>query len=94
MQSAAARLTSSNQVLNAPERILVREAIGTMTVNAARAAFEEHRKGTLEMGKLGDLVVLGQDPFQESPEQLSQIEVAATVVGGQVMYQTDAVGVG
>lgn len=92
MQSAASRLTSSNQVLNAPERILVREAIATMTVNAARAAFEEDRKGTLEVGKLGDLVVLGQDPFREAPDQLGQIEVAATVVGGQVMYQTDAVG--
>lgn len=92
MQSAASRLTSSRHVLNAPERILVQEAMATMTINAARAAFEEHTKGTLEVGKLGDVVILQQNPFQESPEQLGQIEVAATVVGGQVMYQTDAVG--
>ncbi len=93
MQSAAARLTSSGQVLNAPERIVVREAMRTMTANAARAAFEERKKGTLEVDKLGDLVVLAQDPFREAPEVLGQIEVAATVVGGQVMHQTDAVGV-
>ncbi len=50
-------------------------------------------KGTLELGKLGDQVVLSQDPFRESPEEIGQIEVAATVVGGRVMYQTDAVSV-
>ena len=40
-----------------------------------------------------DQVVLSQDPFRESPEEIGQIEVAATVVGGRVMYQTDAVSV-
>ncbi|MGQ4809388.1 N-substituted formamide deformylase [Candidatus Entotheonellaceae bacterium PAL068K] len=91
VQSATARLTRSGQVLNAPERIAVREALATMTVNAAYGAFEEQAKGTLEVGKLGDLVVLTQDPFLEAPQTLGQIEVAATVVGGQVMVQTDAV---
>jgi predicted amidohydrolase YtcJ len=94
VQSAAARLTSSHKVLNALERIAVQDAVATMTVNAAYAAFEDQMKGTLEVGKLGDLVVLAQDPFQEAPQEIGQIEVAATVVGGQVMYQTDAVRVG
>ena len=65
-----------------------------MTVNAAYGAFEEDVKGSLEVGKLGDLVVLQRDPFLEATHELGQIESAATVVGGQVMYQTDDVLVG
>jgi len=94
VQSAAARLTSTRHVLNAAERISVRDAIATMTVHAAHATFEEHVKGTLEVGKLGDLVVLQQDPFQVVPHEIGQIDVAATVVSGQVMYQADDVTVG
>jgi predicted amidohydrolase YtcJ len=74
VQSAAARVTSSGRV-NDPERIAVQEALSTVTANAARGAFEEHVKGTIELGKLADLVML-----------------AATVVGGEVVYQEAAIG--
>ena len=94
IQSAAARVTSSGEVLNDPERISVREAVATMTVNAARGSFEEDVKGSLELGKLGDLVVLNQDPFAEAPKDIGSIEVAATVVGGQVMHNTDELSIG
>ncbi len=94
IQSAAARVTSSGEILNDPERITVRQAIETMTVNAARGSFEEDVKGSLELGKLGDLVVLNQDPFAEAPKDIGQIEVAATVVGGQVMHNDDELSIG
>ena len=94
IQSATARVTSSGEVLNDPERIGVREAVSTMTVNAAYGAFEEKVKGSLEVGKLGDLVVLNQDPFKEAAHEIGQIEVAATVVGGQVMYNTSELSIG
>ena len=94
IQSAAARVTSSGEILNDPERITVRQAIETMTVNAARGSFEEDVKGSLELGKLGDLVVLNQDPFAEAPKDIGQIEVAATVVGGQVMHNDDEISIG
>jgi predicted amidohydrolase YtcJ len=58
-----------------PERIAVQQALSTVTANAARGAFEEHVKGTIELGKLADLVML-----------------AATVVGGEVVYQEAAIG--
>ena len=89
MQNAIDRLTSSGRILTGTERVPVREAISMMTVNAAYGAFEEDVKGSLEIGKLGDLVVLHQDPFLESTHELGQIESAATVVGGQIMYQSD-----
>ena len=94
IQNAIARVTSSGKVLTGVERVATREAISMMTVNAAYGAFEENVKGSLEIGKLGDLVVLDHDPFQEAAHELGQIESAATVVGGQVMYQTNDVSIG
>lgn len=92
VQSAAARVTSSGKVLNDPERIAVHEALSTVTLNAARGAFEEHEKGTLEVGKLGDLVMLAADPLQEPPHEIAKIPVVATVVGGEVVYDAGAIG--
>jgi predicted amidohydrolase YtcJ len=92
VQSAAARVTSSGRVLNDPERVAVKEALATMTVNAAHAAFEERVKGTLEVGKLGDLVILSASPLEEAPSEIGKIPVAATIVGGDVAYQDGALG--
>ncbi len=94
IQNAIDRVTSSGEVLTEAERVPVRDAISMMTVNAAHGSFEEDAKGSLEIGKLGDLVVLEHDPFRESARELGQIESAATVVGGQVMYQTDDLSIG
>jgi predicted amidohydrolase YtcJ len=92
VQSAAARVTSSGKVLNDAERVAVREALSTVTVNAARGAFEEKTKGSIEVGKLGDLVFLGADPLMEAPSEIGKIPVAATVIGGEVVYQEGAIG--
>ena len=92
VQSAAARVTSSGRVLNDPERVAVKEALATMTVNAAHAAFEERVKGTLEVGKLGDLVILGANPIEEPAHEIGKIPVAATVVGGAVAYEDGSLG--
>ena len=92
VQSAAARVTSSGKVLNDPERIAVQEALSTVTANAARGAFEERVKGTIEVGKLGDLVILAANPLKEAPHEIGRISVAATVVGGEVVYQEAAIG--
>jgi predicted amidohydrolase YtcJ len=92
VQSAVARMTSGGAPLMPSERIPVDQALAAMTINAARAGFEEGRKGSLEPGKLGDLVVLAGDPFRTPPGEIAGLEVAATVVGGRVMHRTDAVG--
>jgi predicted amidohydrolase YtcJ len=94
IQSAVHRVTSSGEILNAAERISVQDGIATMTRNAARASFQEDSIGTLEVGKLGDFVILEQDPFGVAPSEIGQIEVAATVVGGQLMYGKNDLSVG
>ena len=88
------RLTSSGEILNASERVSVEDGVSTMTRNAAHAAFQENSLGSLEAGKLGDFVILEQDPFRVAPGEIGQIEVAATVVGGQLMYGKDDLSIG
>lgn len=94
IQSAVHRVTSSGEPLNVRERISVEDGITTMTRNAARAAFQENSIGTLEVGKLGDFAILEQDPFSVAPHDIGQIEVAATVVNGHLMYGESGLVVG
>ena len=52
----------------------------------AYASFEEGIKGSVETGKLADLVVLGSDPTQVDPLSIKDIEVQQTIVGGETVY--------
>jgi len=68
------------------ECVTAQTAVEMFTKNAAYATHEEKLKGTIEEGKVADLVVLDEDPFQVPPEDLQSINVLATVVGGRVLY--------
>jgi predicted amidohydrolase YtcJ len=72
---------------NPAERVSVHEALQLYTINAARIAFQEHDRGSLEVGKLGDLVVLAGDPYQIDPREIEGISVEMTVVGGEIEYR-------
>jgi predicted amidohydrolase YtcJ len=63
------------------------EALRSYTRDAAFAAFEEDIKGTLEPGKLADLVVLSQDILTVPADEIPSTEVLYTVVGGRVVHQ-------
>lgn len=69
------------------ERVDVETALRAYTVNAAYAAGEEALKGSLEPGKLADLVVLDRDPFVVDPAELKELRVLLTVVGGRIVYE-------
>ena len=84
--TAASRLTSGGRVLGSEQAITVEQALRSMTLDAAYLAFEEDRKGTFEEGKLGDVVVLESDPHEVAPEEIKDIPVAMTIVGGEVAY--------
>jgi predicted amidohydrolase YtcJ len=68
-----------------PQRLSVTEALRAYTLGGARAGFDEDRLGTVEPGKLADLVVLERSPW-EHPEAIDDIEVHATVVDGRIVY--------
>ncbi len=69
------------------ERLTVEEAVRAYTWGPAYAAYQEDIAGTLEVGKLGDLVVLDRDLFTIDPMEICQTRVDLTVVGGKVVYQ-------
>ncbi len=72
--------------LTPEEAVSVEEAIKMHTVYAARAAFAEDVQGTIEAGKLADLVVLSDNPLTMPPAQLRDLKVEMTMVGGKVIF--------
>jgi len=71
------------------EKVSVEEAVRAYTVNGAWAEFAESAKGTLEAGKLADLVVLDRDIFTIPPEEISGVKVRMTVFDGKILYGKD-----
>jgi hypothetical protein len=69
------------------QKITVEEALRAYTVEGAYASFEEKEKGTLEVGKLADLVLLDRDLTAIPPEQIRDAHVKLTVVGGKVIFE-------
>lgn len=86
VQAAVERKTRLGRVIGKAQCIQVEEAFRMHTNYAAFAAFEEKLKGSIEFGKLGDFVVYPIDPFEVDIEELNQIPVSYTIVGGDVVY--------
>ena len=71
-----------------PEQKMTRqEALASYTINNAYAAFEEDKKGSITVGKLGDIVILSNDLLKCSDEDILNTKVLYTIVGGEVKYQ-------
>jgi predicted amidohydrolase YtcJ len=71
------------------QKITVEEALRAYTVDAAYASFEEQLKGMLAPGRLADLVVLERNIFEIPPEEIRDVRVAMTIVGGRMVYRMD-----
>ena len=81
------RDTISGGVLGADQKITRKEALQVETINNAYLTFEERLKGSIEPGKLADLVVLPDDILTSTEKQIEQMTVAMTMVGGAVVYR-------
>jgi predicted amidohydrolase YtcJ len=68
------------------EKVTVAEAVHAYTVAAAYASGEEHKKGSIEPGKLADFVILSDDVFTVAPEAIKDIQVEMTILGGDVIF--------
>jgi len=87
-------LLGVHHAVNAPDdrqQLSVTEALRAYTHGSAYAGFDEDRLGTIEPGKLGDVVALERSPW-EHPDAIEDIDVALTVVGGEVVYDARPVG--
>lgn len=87
LQSQTTRSDMQGNVWGANQRITVEQAIQCGTLHGAYGSFEEKLKGSIEPGKLADLLVLGKDPFRVEPAELISIPVERTMVGGKWVYE-------
>ena len=85
--SAITRRSREGNVLSQDEAVSPQEALQMHTLAGAYAAFQEKEKGTIEPGKLGDLVIMDRDPTRADPEELREAKVIATIIGGKVAWE-------
>jgi predicted amidohydrolase YtcJ len=81
------RLSEEGEQLYAEEKITLEEAINAYTWAGAYASFEQNIKGTLDPGKVGDVVVLETDLRGVQPEEMDSVQVDLTVMNGTIVYQ-------
>ncbi|MDH3365351.1 MAG: amidohydrolase [Thermoplasmata archaeon] len=85
LQAAVTRNWSSGS----PRTVSLEKAIEAYTLNGAYASFEDDIKGSIEVGKLADLVVLSDNLFEMPPEKIGDAEVLLTIVGGNETFRAD-----
>jgi len=81
------RTTKAGMPIGRSQRISVMEALRLYTTNAAYQCFDEERLGSIEEGKLADMVVLGEDILTVPAEEIIDISVEMTIVDGKVVYE-------
>jgi predicted amidohydrolase YtcJ len=86
MWMAVTRQTVDGTVLNPEQRITREEALRMWTINGAYLSFEENLKGSIEPGKLADMIVVTKDYLTCPVDEIKNIETLLTVVGGKVVF--------
>ena len=90
--TATERISRSGVVIGPDERISVAEALRAITIDAAYQYFEEDTKGSIEVGKLADLVVLDRNPLNATGAALRSIRVVETIKAGETVYTAEGAG--
>ncbi len=88
LQSSVTRTDSHGKTWGPRQKVTIEEALRVGTVHGAYASFEERLKGSLEPGKLADLVVLAADPLRTDPFKLLGIRIERTMTGGRWVYES------
>ncbi len=87
MYAAVTRKSSSGQVVGPEEAIEIIDAIRVYTWNGAYMSKEEDKLGSIELGKLADIIVLDRDILTIDPEDLLNVQVLTTMVNGKIVYE-------
>ena len=82
------RTTTTGQKMSPEQSISASDVLKMFTINAAYAAHEENIKGSITTGKLADFAVLSADPTTIPPEQIKDIRVTKTIIGGKVVWES------
>lgn len=86
LAATVTRRTRSGRILGPDQRVDVMTALKAMTIWPAWQHFEEDSKGSIEVGKLADFVILSADPTAVDPETLADLKVTFTIKEGAVVY--------
>jgi predicted amidohydrolase YtcJ len=78
---------TTSRVIGPEQRITRKEAIRCYTINSAYASFDEHLKGSIEPGKLADLVILDRDILTCPVDEIKETKVLMTIIGGEVVFE-------
>ena len=89
LDATVTRRSRSGDILGPQHRVDVITALKAMTIWPAWQHFEEDRKGSIEPGKLADLVILSGDPTAVDPETLDQLKVLETIKEGETVFTLD-----
>ncbi|MGL5616704.1 MAG: amidohydrolase [Sarcina sp.] len=87
IHNAVNRKTQSGRILGEDQKIAVIDAIKGVTINGAYQYFEEDIKGTLEVGKLADLVILDKNPLTVKEEEIKDIKILETIKEGKTVFK-------
>ncbi len=85
--AAVTRRAKSGDVVNESEGVTIEQALKMHTLAGAYAASQESDRGSIEVGKLADFALLDADPTRAEPEQLKDIRVTLTMIGGKVVWR-------
>jgi predicted amidohydrolase YtcJ len=84
--TAVSRTSRSGKTIGEGEKLTVYEALQAITIWSAHQHFEEDMKGSLEEGKLADLIVLDHNPIERPTDALKDVEVIQTIKAGKLVY--------
>jgi len=84
--AAVTRRGVDGKIYGAGEKVSLKQAIWSYTLGSSWLTFDEKTRGSVEVGKVGDLVVLGQDIMTIDPEKIKEIPIEMTIVGGEPLY--------
>ena len=90
LSATVTRRTRSGDILGPHQRVDVLTALKAMTIWPAWQHFEEDDKGSIEVGKIADFVILSADPTAVDPETLADLRVLVTVKDDKVVYEAEA----
>ena len=88
IHTAVNRTSRSGSVIGADERATALEALEAITIDGARQYREDHLKGSIEVGKLADLVILSGNPLTAEPSAIQEIRVLETIKEGRTIHAT------
>jgi hypothetical protein len=91
LDATVTRRSRSNDIIGPDQRVDVMTALKAMTLWPAYQHFEEDRKGSIEVGKLADFVILSDDPTAVDPETLDTLTVMRTIKEDEVVYDVEKV---